>query len=44
MTVLLHEIDPKLEREEIEFIFNKIDEDGSNSIELAEFKKWLEEN
>ncbi|CAD8190461.1 unnamed protein product [Paramecium pentaurelia] len=44
LTLLLHEIDPKLEREEIEFMFNKIDLDGSNSIELNEFKKWLEEN
>ncbi|CAK56585.1 unnamed protein product (macronuclear) [Paramecium tetraurelia] len=44
LTLLLHEIDPKLEREEIEYMFNKIDLDGSNSIELNEFKKWLEEN
>jgi calcium-dependent protein kinase len=37
-------IDKKLTREEIEYIFNKFDEDGSNSIEFAEFSKWLEEN
>lgn len=43
-TILLHEIDPKLEREEIEYFFNKIDLDNSNSIELNEFRKWLEEN
>lgn len=40
----MHEINPELERDEIEYIFNKIDEDGSNSIDINEFKKWLEAN
>lgn len=31
-------------REEIEYVFNKFDEDKSNSIELNEFRKWLEDN
>jgi calcium-dependent protein kinase len=33
-----------LTREEIEYIFNKFDDDGSNSIEFDEFRKWLEDN
>lgn len=33
-----------LEREEIEYIFNLIDEDANNTIELEEFKKWLKDN
>jgi len=33
-----------LERDEIEYIFNLIDEDGNNTIELEEFKKWLKDN
>jgi len=35
-------INSSISREEIEFIFNKFDEDGNNTIELSEFKKWLE--
>lgn len=37
-------IDSNLTREEIEYLFNKFDEDGSNSIEFEEFRKWLEDN
>ena len=33
-----------LGREEIEYIFNLIDEDANNTIELEEFKKWLKDN
>lgn len=33
-----------LERDEVEYIFNLIDEDGNNTIELEEFKKWLKDN
>lgn len=40
----LHRVDKNLTREEIEYIFNKFDEDGSNSIEFEEFRKWLEDN
>ena len=40
----LHRVDKNLTREEIEYLFNKFDEDGSNSIEFEEFKKWLEDN
>jgi calcium-dependent protein kinase len=41
---LLHRIDKDLDREEIEYIFNKLDEDRSNSIEFNEFEKWLKDN
>ena len=40
----LTRIDKDLTREEVEYIFNKFDEDGSNSIEFEEFRKWLEDN
>jgi len=40
----LTRIDKNLTREEIEYIFNKFDDDGSNSIEFEEFRKWLEDN
>lgn len=30
--------------EEVEYVFNKLDTDKSNTIEFDEFKKWLEEN
>lgn len=40
----LTRIDKNLTREEVEYIFNKFDEDGSNSIEFEEFRKWLEDN
>jgi Ca2+-binding EF-hand superfamily protein len=42
--VFLHRVDKDLTREEIEYLFNKFDDDGSNSISFEEFKKWLEEN
>jgi Ca2+-binding EF-hand superfamily protein len=44
MAKFLTRIDKELTREEIEYIFNKFDDDGSNSIEFEEFKKWLEDN
>lgn len=37
-------VDKNLTREEIEFIFNKVDKDGSLSIEFEEFKNWLTSN
>ncbi len=37
-------MDKNLTREEIEYVFNMLDEDGSNTIEFNEFKKWLVEN
>lgn len=40
----LTRVDKNLTREEIEYIFNKFDDDGNNLIEFTEFKKWLEEN
>lgn len=40
----LQRVDKNLTREEIEYIFNKFDDDGNNLIEFNEFKKWLEEN
>ncbi|CAK66613.1 unnamed protein product (macronuclear) [Paramecium tetraurelia] len=40
----LTRVDKDIQRDEIEYIFNKFDEDGSNSIEFEEFKKWLEDN
>ena len=40
----LTRVDKDISREEIEYIFNKFDEDGSNSIEFEEFKKWMEDN
>ncbi len=36
-------MDPALQREEIEYIFNKFDEDNDNNISFEEFKKWLEQ-
>lgn len=44
LSKLLTRIDKNLSREEIEYLFNKFDEDGSNSIEFEEFRKWLEDN
>lgn len=40
----LVKIDKDITREEIEYIFNKFDEDGNNQIEFDEFKRWLEKN
>jgi calcium-dependent protein kinase len=28
----------------VEFVFNKLDEDGNNQVEFEEFRKWLEMN
>jgi Ca2+-binding EF-hand superfamily protein len=41
---LFEKINRKLDREQIEFIFNLIDEDHTNTIELREFEKWLKQN
>ena len=38
---LMKKLDDKITREQIEFIYNSIDEDGNNSISLYEFRKWL---
>ncbi|CAD8048740.1 unnamed protein product [Paramecium primaurelia] len=40
----LTRVDKDIQRDEIEYIFNKFDEDGSNSIDFEEFKKWMEDN
>ncbi|KAM3142202.1 hypothetical protein pb186bvf_005611 [Paramecium bursaria] len=40
----LLKLDKDITREEIEYIFNKFDDDGNNSIDFDEFKKWLEDN
>lgn len=37
-------MDQDLNREEIEYIFNKFDSDGDNVIDFTEFQKWLEHN
>ena len=37
-------VDKNISREEIEYLFNLFDDDGSNSIEFEEFTKWLEDN
>ncbi|EAS04850.2 kinase domain protein (macronuclear) [Tetrahymena thermophila SB210] len=41
---LMKQIDKDLNREEIEYIFNKFDSDGDNKIDFTEFQKWLEHN
>ena len=38
---LLKRLDRNASREQIEFVFNSIDEDGNNVISLYEFRKWL---
>ena len=38
---LMKKLDERITREQIEFIYNTIDEDGNNSISLFEFRKWL---
>ena len=38
---LLLKIDDNLTREQMEFIFNKVDRDNSNYIDFEEFKQWL---
>ena len=37
-------IDESLERDEIEYIFNKFDSDKSNTISFKEFTEWLSFN
>jgi len=41
---LMKSIDPSLERSEIEYIFNKFDDDKDNNISFEEFTKWLSNN
>jgi len=38
----MKQMDKDLNREEIEYIFNKFDSDGDNKIDFTEFQKWLE--
>jgi len=38
---LMKKLDDGVSREQIEFIYNSIDENGDNSISLYEFRKWL---
>ena len=40
----MKKIDPYLTSREIEYIFNKFDADGDNSVDFEEFKAWLEKN
>jgi Ca2+-binding EF-hand superfamily protein len=37
-------LDNSLSREEIEYLFNKFDENGDNNVDFKEFTKWLETN
>ncbi len=38
---MLKEIDDKISHEEVEYVFNKVDEDKNGSIDFKEFKKYL---
>lgn len=37
-------IDPDIERSQIEYIFNKFDDNMDNTISFDEFTKWLSNN
>jgi Ca2+-binding EF-hand superfamily protein len=37
-------IDSEIDRNEIEYIFNKFDDDRDNTISFEEFTKWLSNN
>jgi len=41
---LMKSIDTTLERSEVEYIFNKFDDDKDNTISFEEFTKWLSKN
>jgi len=41
---LMKSIDTTLERSEVEYIFNKFDDDKDNTISFEEFTKWLSNN
>lgn len=41
---LMREIDNNLTNEEVEYLFNKFDDDNSGTIEFSEFKRFLEVN
>ena len=43
-TNLMNSIDKDLTREEIEYIFNKFDDNKDCLISFEEFKKWLEDS
>lgn len=41
---LMKSIDACLDRSQIEYIFNKFDDDKDNTISFEEFTKWLSNN
>jgi Ca2+-binding EF-hand superfamily protein len=41
---LMLEIDSKLTQEEVQYIFDKFDEDHNRIIDFDEFTKWLKAN
>ena len=43
-TKLMQTIDKQLDRNQIEYIFNKFDDDGNKTISFQEFTKWLSNN
>ncbi|CAD8210504.1 unnamed protein product [Paramecium pentaurelia] len=44
LQLLLNEIDPKLNRQQIEFVFNMIDVDMTNQINFLEFQRCLQQH